>query len=217
MGKFSNAMAGMAKSKTNNAPAAHKAKVQIRRNVMDAIGIVRVFDAFAGDGGMWRAVWSEARHYVGCDLEWYRDARLAYVADNRRVLRAIDLGEFNTFDLDAYGSPWEQALILADRRPVAAGEKIGLLLTEGSGLKLKMGGFPGALRMLAGIRAGAVGGGTGASRAELNDRAIAGLAKRMNCNVLNRWEAHGKTGTHMAYIGLVFEGKKIAPASEGEG
>ena len=212
MGKFSNAMAGMAKSKTNNNVNAHKAKVQIRRNVMAAIGIVSVFDAFAGDGGMWRGVWCEARRYVGCDLEWYRDARLAYVADNRRVLRAIDLREFNVIDLDAYGSPWEQALIVADRRPVAPGEKIGILLTEGSGLKLKMGGFPGALRMLAGIRSGAVGGGTGASRAELNDRAIAGLAKRMNCTVLHRWEAHGKTGTCMAYIGLVMQGKEIPQA-----
>ena len=67
---------------------------------------------------MWREVWHEAAAYVGCDLKWYRDERLAYVADNRRVLRAIDLKPFNVFDFDAWGAPWEQVLILIARRPL---------------------------------------------------------------------------------------------------
>ena len=51
------------------------------------------------------AVWNRASHYVGCDLEFYRDERTAFVANNIRVLRTIDLSEFNIFDLDAYGVP----------------------------------------------------------------------------------------------------------------
>jgi hypothetical protein len=44
-----------------------------------------------------------------------------FCADNTRVLRAIDLSRFSIFDFDAYGSPWVQAVILADRRRVARG------------------------------------------------------------------------------------------------
>jgi hypothetical protein len=36
----------------------------------------------------------------------------------------------------------------------------------------------------------------------------------MNCRLVKRWEARGKTGAQMRYIGLVLEGKKNGPASE---
>src|SRR5262252_2796473 len=98
-------------TKTNTAPIARAAKIEIRRNLLAAIKPARVFDAFAGAGELHDAVWCEAAEYVGCDEKWFRDHRLMYVADNRRVLRAVDLTAFNIFDLDAYGSPWEQALI----------------------------------------------------------------------------------------------------------
>ncbi len=111
--------------KVDNHATAGRAKAQLRHNVLDEIGAghAKVFDAFAGDGAMWRAVWRQAGAYVGCDATWYRDERQVFVADNRRVLRAIDLAPFNVFDLDAYGSPWEQAMIIAARRPVRAGAR----------------------------------------------------------------------------------------------
>lgn len=193
--------------KTNNHPAAAKAKAEIRERILEEIGPenAHVVDAFAGDGAMFRNVWHRAAGYVGCDLVFYRDARTAFVADNRRVLRAIDLEPFNIFDLDAYGSPWEQALIVADRRRVVPGERIGLLLTEGSGLNLKLGGLPTALRVIAGLRPGLA----GANRQQdaIIDLAIAGLCRRMNVTALRRWQATGKTGAAMRYIGLVLEGK----------
>jgi len=72
---------------------------------MVAIGKpAKVFDAFAGEGQMYSSVWNGADRYVGCDLKYRPDGRLMFAADNRRVLRAIDLAEFNIFDLDAYGS-----------------------------------------------------------------------------------------------------------------
>lgn len=191
---------------TNNNPAALRAKVEIRALVLDQIGKERaaVFDAFAGNGAMYDRVWQRASHYTGCDLVWYRDARHAFVADNRRVMRSIDLTAFNIFDLDAYGSPWEQVCILADRRPLAPGEQLGLLLTEGTGFNLKLGGMPLALRTLAGIRKGVV----GASRQQdaIIDMAIAGTCRRMGAAVVRRWQAQGKTGAAMRYIGLVLEG-----------
>lgn len=193
--------------KTNNHAAAASAKAEIRRRVLEEIGqgAAAVFDAFAGDGAMWRAVWHEAAGYVGCDTAWYRDERVAYAADNRRVLRAIDLTPFTVFDLDAWGSPWEQAMIVAARRAVGPGERIGLILTEGSGLKLKMGGYPAALRVLAGLR-GVPAGGIRA-RHELVDRAIDGLCRRMKVRPVRRWQAQGRTGAMVTYIGLILEGQ----------
>lgn len=197
--------------KTHNKPQAARAKTEVRRRVLEAIGAdqARVFDAFAGSGTMHRQVWHQAAEYVGCDLDWYRDERLAYVADNRRVLRAIDLWPFNVFDFDAFGSPWEQCLILADRRsPLQPGERLGLALTEGSGLKLKMGSFPTALRILAGIRREAAGGSR--STDELLDRCLAGLCDRMRATVAQRWQAGQSQGASaMRYVGLILVGRAV--------
>ena len=130
-----------AKRKTNNHTAALGAKVEIRAHVLDTIGAdqASVFDAFAGEGQMHARVWSSARDYAGCDLSWYRDGRLLYVADSLRVMRAIDLAGFNVFDFDAWDSPWSHAIVLAARRKVEPGQLLGVVLTEGSGLKLAKG------------------------------------------------------------------------------
>jgi hypothetical protein len=92
-------------AQTNNHPGAAKAKTIIRADVLDAIGAesAQVFDAFAGDGVMWREVSHRAAGYVGCDLNWYCHERLAYVCDNRRLMRCIDLAPFNVFDFDSLG------------------------------------------------------------------------------------------------------------------
>ncbi|WP_028167570.1 hypothetical protein [Bradyrhizobium elkanii] len=158
-------------AKVTNHRHGKPAKVLIRRNVLEAVGRdVEVFDAFAGSGEMYREVWRQAAGYVGCDQKWFRDERCAYVADNRRVLRAIDLAPFSIFDFDAFGSPWEQMLIVAARRKVAAGERLGVVLTEGSMINLKQGGLPKALGAAAGLTGRLSGwhaGGTRSSSARL--------------------------------------------------
>lgn len=105
-GKFSRTLKAGAR-KTDNAPGRVKAKIELRGEVLAWIGPdqAQVFDAFSGDGGMHAAVWHAAAGYVGCDEKWYRDERTTFVADNRRVMRAIDLARFNVFDFDAYGAP----------------------------------------------------------------------------------------------------------------
>lgn len=192
--------------KTDNNPQAFKAKVDIRKRVLAAIAEPRgVFDGFAGSGEMYSAVWKDAEHYTGCDLKRQTDGRTMFAADNRRVLRVIELAPFNVFDLDAYGSPWEQAIIIADRRRVAPGELLGLVLTEGAGLSYKANVMPIAIGELTGLRAGIVG--LAKKQDAIIDRAIAGLARRMSCVVVNRWQAEGKTGASMRYIGLVLKGR----------
>jgi hypothetical protein len=181
--------------KTANSPKKLAAKIELRRRILAEIseqGEVAVFDAFAGAGTMYEAVWKDAARYCGCDQEFYRDGPLAYVADNRRLLRCINLGEYNLFDLDAYGSPWQQAAIIASRRRHKSGEKIGMVMTEGTGLKIKLGQIPKiklgqipkALASLARVQ-GPV---EGAFRyqSELIDQAIRALADRMNAQISRR-------------------------------
>jgi hypothetical protein len=200
------AFAGAAASaKTDNHPAAFKAKVAIRRNVLAAIAPANVFDAYAGAGQMHAAVWSKAQRYVGCDLKYLADARTMFVGDNRRVLRAIDLAPFNVFDLDAYGSPWEAALIIADRRKVKPAELLGVIITEGAGLSYKANVMPLAVTALTGLRQGIVG--LSRKHDDVINLAIAGLARRMGCSIEKRWQAErNNTGPAPRYVGLVLKG-----------
>ena len=200
--KFSTLLRAGAR-KVDSHPKSRSAKIELRYAVLSSIGRsnAHVFDAFAGSGGMYRAVWRKAASYVGCDVRWCKDSRLAYVADNRRVMRCIDLARFNVFDFDSYGSPWDAAMILAARRVVAAGETIGVVLTEGSGLNLKMSKMPIGLAAIAGIDgpvAGAI-----RRQDELIDMAVAGMCRRMSCRVLKRWQAEGHSGAQVRYIGLI--------------
>jgi len=191
---------------TNSTPAATHAKIDIRGRVLGRIGAkeARVFDAFAGDGAMHRAVWGEAAECVGCDIKFYPDARMNFVADNLRLMRAIDLSRFNVFDFDAYGSPWEAIYIMAHRRPLAPGERIGVCLTEGQGMKLKMGGMSRALAHLASVQHYLPG--LGKQQEEVINRALRQTARIMHAAVTERWQATGKTGSQLFYIGVILEG-----------
>jgi hypothetical protein len=194
--------------KADNHAHALTAKLDIRRRVLEQVGPGRavVFDAFAGAGVMWSHVWKNAAGYVGVDeREWFRDERCCFVADNRRVLRAIDLQPFTVFDLDAYGSPWEQALIIAARRRVAKGERLGLIITEGTSLHTRFSSLPHALRQAAGLNP-AVADGAGRLHDELIARALLGVVKRLRCAVVRQWRAANTTGAQVRYIGSVIEG-----------
>lgn len=207
-------MIGRAFPKTDTGLRAVPAKIEIRRRVLEAITPARamVFDAFAGTGQMWAEVWQHAAGYVGCDERWHKDARCCFVADNRRVLRCLNLQPFTIFDLDAYGSPWEQALILAARRRLAPRERLGLVLTEGTWTKTRMGnGWPGALRQAVGIAphvAAVQHGLTQTMHDDLIHRAVRAIARQMQGQLVRQWRAIGMTGTRMRYLGLILEGIK---------
>jgi hypothetical protein len=180
-------------------------KLQIRRSVLQAVTPERavVFDAFAGTGQMWGHVWKDAAAYVGCDEAWHNDARCCFVADNRRVLRAIDLTPFTCFDLDAYGSPWDQLGIIAARRHLAPGERIGIVLTEGTWLKTRskdpVRGLRVALprKLITPI--------PHSVHDELIARALRHLVGRMGGRITRTWVAIGTTGARVRYVGIVVE------------
>lgn len=164
----------------------------------------RVFDAYAGAGVMWGAVWSKAEGYEGCDVRYFPDERLAFVCDCIRLMRNIDLQPFSIFDFDSYGSPWDNVIVLAARRRVRKGERIGVVLTEGSGLHLKFGSLPNSLAALAGMTAKL----SGVSRGgrEIATRAINAMARRMNCRIEKTWLAERPQGAAMLYFGVVMVG-----------
>lgn len=190
--------------KKDNSKQAEGAKRIVRENVLREIGAenARVFDAFAGAGAMYRTVWHQAAECVGCDEDWFpQDERLAFKCDNRRVLRALDLSQFNVFDLDAHGSMWEQLYLIAARRPVVAGERIGLTITEGLGLKMNMGGTGKALAKLARIQTHMPG--MGAARNDIIERGLRAVFSMMHATVEKRWQAQGTKGSRVLYLGLV--------------
>jgi hypothetical protein len=197
---------------TDNHPDAIHAKSEIRRRVLEQIGAAQahVLDAFAGAGTMYRAVWHQAASCVGCDIEKFcpDDQRLAYVADNCRVMRCIDLAAFNIFDFDAYGSPWEPVYLMIKRRPVAPGERIGVVLTEGQGMKMSMGGMSGALSLVAGVRQYMPG--MGAAQQDVINRALMRTAAAMRATIERQWQATSKASSTIRYIGVVMRGDAAA-------
>jgi hypothetical protein len=202
--------------KRDNSKAAENAKARIREMVLGAIGAenARVFDCFAGEGAMYRAVWHQAAGYIGCDKQFYpHDDRAAYVADNRRVLRAIDLSQFTIFDCDHWGSPWEQLYLIAVRRPLAPGDRMGLVITEGTGLKMNMGGTSKALAKLARIKHHMPG--MGAARNDIIERALRRICEIMHASIERRWQADGDKGSRVTYMGLVLLGETVPKQDEG--
>lgn len=197
--------------------SARATKTAIRRWVLEAIGAdkAHVFDAFSGAVVAYYDVWKRAASCVGCDLKWYPDERLAFVADNRRVLRLLDLVGFNIFDFDAYGCPWEQAYIMSARRRLSPGERFGIVLTDGSGLKMKFGAAPTALGLLANVPLKAAG--LSRQQHKIIDSGVEAIAARLGGSIVDRWQATGKTGARMRYIGLILEGHKKGPGREGRG
>lgn len=197
-------------AKTDNRPHALAAKIEIRSNVLAAMGDAEVFEAFCGRGEMYRAVWSKARGYAGCDIvPWRHTDPPRFVADNRRLMRCLDLSRFNVFDFDAYGSPWEQMEILAHRRTWARGERVGMALTDGGLMKLRFGGnTPGAIARISGVTKA-----LSSERAakDITNATLRAWLDMTRLRVTKLWKAESATAaqgtrTSMLYLGFVAEG-----------
>lgn len=191
-------------SKVHNNKANLSAKVELRRQALAAVSNSHVFDAFAGPGAMFRAVWKDAISYVGCDERWYADERKVFVADNRNALRALDLRPFTIFDLDAFGSPWEQIEIIAHRRRLKAYEMMALILTEGFGVTMAGGGLPKALARMADLshrQSGLI-----AAKDEIQSRALRKAAELMKADIVRIARACRPSGQRMTYSLVVLRG-----------
>lgn len=198
-------------AKTHNRPSAVDAKSELRSRVLARVKPARVLDAFCGpDGEMFDRVWHGASSYTGIDEKWsLKDERRRFVGDNMRVLRAIDLSAFNVFDLDAFGSPWAQAIVIADRRAWKRGERGAIVITDGTTIRMRMGGIPSPMAELLSIRTHS-GMAPGGNKESLVRTTLRAWAKRARVECIAEWQAVSGKGAvgnvPMIYMGMVFEG-----------
>lgn len=160
---------------------------------------------------MFDRVWREAGSYLGCDeAPWTTTTRITRLCcDNRIALRSLDLSRFNIFDLDAFGSPWDQMLILAARRRWLPGETGAVVLTDGSSYHAQFGSLSRAEAALLGqARAGR------ARKRELSihHKLIAAWSERAGVTLIRQWHAQGngsgKGGQIMQYSSFILRGRQ---------
>ena len=125
-------------------------KVTIRHRLLSMIENPSVLECYAGEGKIYQACY-HGLPYLGIDSKPIRDGRPLITIDNRKYLRSADLTPFNVFDLDAYGSPWHQFLIILRRRCLSPRERIAVALTDGLDFKMRMSGLPDGMRPLLNI------------------------------------------------------------------
>ena len=78
-----------------------------------------VLDLFCGSGEMYkRAYRGNVCDYHGTDISKVHNLEICEITNNEKYVRRNDLDKYNTFDLDAYGSPWKLFyLILKMKKP----------------------------------------------------------------------------------------------------
>lgn len=130
-------------------------KVELRRSLLTEVsGPLRILDCFAGQGAMWQHLYRTlpGAEYLGLEKRSVPTTeRCVMKIDNIIFLGTDDLSRWNVFDLDAFGSPWEQWALLSQRRRIAKGERIAVFFTDGTEFTTRMGNPPTALRELVGI------------------------------------------------------------------
>ncbi len=134
--------------KTDNAPIA--AKRQIRLSILNTIKNPRVCEVFCGAGEMYRSVWYKAEDYIGIDKRKFFDERITICGDAEKAIRTINLNDYNIFDIDAYGSPYNILSYIVQNR-TEKGE-LAFVLTDGSAMDLRLGRVSRGLRELSGIK-----------------------------------------------------------------
>ena len=198
--------------KTDNHQTTARAKLEMREAVVSAVrqagAGVRVFEAFGGVAGVLAQAYRAADLHEACDLKYVvQDPRRRYIGDNMIVMRAIDLGRFNVFDLDAYGSPWPQMEILEGRRSWEPGEVGAVVITDASDLKLRWGGVQKhALARYAGLDEMPP---TRSITPAIFDCALAEWLRRSSLVQLRRWDVNYKRGqAGTIYAACMFRGRE---------
>lgn len=107
----------MSSLQTDNSHLAEK--VRLRADTVRLIQKpqIRVCEAFAGDGVIWRAVKKQFpdKQISVLRIDKKEDKKGIYLkGDNIKFLMSLDLTKFDIIDLDAYGSPAKQLDIVFD-------------------------------------------------------------------------------------------------------
>lgn len=112
------------------------AKIALRNHFLDMVPRpAHVLECFAGSKRELYHVCYESEYATGLDL---KTADKILKVDNKKFIASADLSQYNFFDLDAYGSPYELLLNIFHRRSVLKGEFV-VILTDGMWCKLNYG------------------------------------------------------------------------------
>lgn len=105
----------MNKVQTDNSFLADK--IALRLSMIPKKKTLKVIDAFAGTGTIWKNV---QRKYKGniqitkIDKE-QKDNAFMFIGDNEKFLASLPIKKYDVIDLDAYGVPYDQLKIIFNR------------------------------------------------------------------------------------------------------
>ena len=122
--------------KTNNAKT--DAKQKLRESVFLNMKNSNVLEVYCGSGEMYNAVWYKAEKYTGIDKVKFFDKRHTICGDAEKAIRLVDINDYNIFDIDAYGSPYEILDYIVGKIDLK-NKKIGFVVTDGVNMDLKLG------------------------------------------------------------------------------
>jgi tRNA G26 N,N-dimethylase Trm1 len=185
--------------KTNNAKT--DAKQKLRESVFLNMKNSNVLEVYCGSGEMYNAVWYKAEKYTGIDKVKFFDKRHTICGDAEKAIRLVDINDYNIFDIDAYGSPYEILDYIVGKIDLK-NKKIGFVVTDGVNMDLKLGRVCKGLRRFIGYDFHI------AKRANvLHDDfikiVIDKIASRLKGKVENLLIAQGVTGAAMRYYSFV--------------
>ncbi len=120
--------------KEDNSMAHQKALLRINNCPKRA----RVLDLFCGNGEMYnRAYKGRVEYYHGIDKEKIHNPEICALMNNIVYITRNDIDDFNTFDLDDYGTPWKQLYLILKKLDR---DEVTIFVTDGLVLRQKMDG-----------------------------------------------------------------------------
>lgn len=95
-----------------------------------------VLDLACGYGEMYRRVYKKrVVYYFGIDKNKIHDTNCCIIGDNVKFLQSNDIDDFNTFDIDSYGSVWKLLYMVLSK---ATQEQVTIFITDGLPLSLQI-------------------------------------------------------------------------------
>lgn len=182
--------------KTNNAKIDAKTELRKKINCKN----LSVLECFCGKGEMFDAVWKSALWYEGIDIEAQNDNRTVHLGDCALILKKLNIENFDVFDIDAYGSPYECLQIIIKKiKKLKKLKTYYFFITDGIDIDLRMGNIENFFGLLSGL-----------SIKKLNNahllhdyfinKIIKNLCVEIGGTLLESMMARGKAGSGMRYI-----------------
>ena len=129
-------------------------KIRLRRLALEMVQPAHVLDLCCGAGEMFAAVWCQAASWRGTDASLdkvLRHPAAPFHAPAEAILAALPPASYNLVDIDSYGAPWPLLAALASRRRLARGERLAIVLTDGSVRRAALGLVERTLATMAGV------------------------------------------------------------------